>query len=353
MIPTIKEEMNSRELHLHQFTRQYLPFKNGEWSQVSGDASFRKYFRWQQKGPSKDALKSIIAVDAPPHLEDINPFIKIAQHMKLSGIDVPEILQADESQGFMLITDLGDRLLLDELNDSNVDYWYQKAIQQIYKIQDMGKISGYLLPRFSKQLMNQEMNYLPKWYLAKHLKSKPDSKTNAQLDLIFAKLVEVAQKQPQVVVHLDFHSRNLMVLKNDELGILDFQDMNYGPISYDLISLIKDCYIKWPTNKVEQWMRSYNSENERLKNISDDEFIYWADMMSLQRHIKVVGIFSRLYCRDGKKDYLVDIPNVLAYIEDTLEKHSCFRWLKSKVCKEWLPQTYIQNKKILEGENEK
>lgn len=291
---------------------------------ASADASFRRYFRITDEG------KTFIVMDAPPEKEDCQPFIHIAQLLLDRDLNVPKILQQDLEQGFLLLSDLGSTVFLSELNDDTADEMYTAAMDSLLSLQ---KNKNPDLPRYDEALLRTEMALFPDWYLEKHLKISVSDEQKNILEQTFASLVKNALEQPQVCVHRDYHSRNLMVNNDDpqQPGVIDFQDAVIGAVTYDLVSLLKDCYIKWPREKVEAWVKYFHSQAELqgiISAVSFDKFLRWFDLMGLQRHIKVAGIFSRLYHRDGKEGYLNDIPLTMDYIFEVLERYPEFKPFK-------------------------
>ncbi len=281
---------------------------------ASADASFRRYFRVQ----SGDT--SYIVMDAPPAQEDCTAFIAVSALMHERGLHVPEVLETDLQQGFLLLTDLGQRLYLAELNATRADALYGDAMQALVCLQAAGPAR---LPPYDRELLMAEMALFPDWYVARHLQHTLTGAQQAVLGETFEFLCTAALQQPQVVVHRDYHSRNLMISEPNP-GILDFQDAVMGAVTYDLVSLLRDCYIKWPAGKVDAWARQYHrmaSDAGILDGIDVDTFLRGFDLMGLQRHIKVAGIFARLNYRDGKAGYLEDIPMTLAYIREVGSKY--------------------------------
>ena len=291
---------------------------------ASADASFRRYFRISDHGCT------FIVMDAPPGKEDCKPFIYIANLFLQRGLNVPKILQQDLEQGFLLLSDLGTTVFLSELNSDTVDDMYRVAMDALLQLQQHENPD---LPVYDESLLRTEMNLFTDWYLAKHLNIRLD---NAQKDILeqnFALLVENALAQPQVCVHRDYHSRNLMINKDNprQPGVIDFQDAVIGAVTYDLVSLLKDCYIQWPREKVETWVHYFYSQalsRNIISDVSFETFLRWFDLMGLQRHIKVAGIFSRLYHRDGKDGYLNDIPLTMEYIFEVLKIYPEFKPLQ-------------------------
>ncbi|MBB71121.1 MAG: aminoglycoside phosphotransferase [Legionellales bacterium] len=286
-------------------------------TQIAGDASFRRYFRVTLPD------MSLIAMDAPTEKENSHPFVAIAEAFANQGVIVPTILQQDLTNGFLLLTDFGDDLLLSALNDESVDGYYQQAIDELLLIQQCQHFPGYSLPIFDEHLIAQELALFPDWFLRKQLKLSLSPALRDGLASAFAIICAGFLAQPRLCVHRDYHSRNLMVLADGRLGVLDFQDAVIGPVSYDLVSLLKDCYIAWPRTKVEAWVKVYYDKALNagiLTGVDFDEFLRWFDWVGIQRHIKVLGIFSRLHLRDGKPGYLEDIPLVMNYLLDGLQR---------------------------------
>ncbi len=281
---------------------------------ASSDASFRRYFRIR----AGDA--SWIGMDAPPGREDLGPFIRIARRFGALGLHVPDVLTADTEAGFALLTDLGDRPYLGELNERTADRLYGDALGALIVLQGGAFAEPDFLPPYDAARLRQEMELFPEWYLERYLGYRMTADDRGLLETCFASLVAAAQAQPQLWVHRDYHSRNLLVSERHNPGILDFQDAVLGPITYDLVSLLKDCYIAWPRARVVDWVRGYAelSRESGLHRCEDDAlFVEWFDRMGIQRHIKVAGIFARLHLRDGKPGYLRDIPLTMRYLQDT------------------------------------
>lgn len=279
---------------------------------ASADASFRRYFRVQRNNGQP---QSFIVMDAPTDREDSAPFVRVAQLLEAVGVHAPHIYQYDAVQGFMLLGDLGCRAYLDQLNPHTVDALYGDAITAIIQMQQIKAE----LPVYDETLLRTEMSLFSEWYLARHLQLELTLAQQAVLGETFSLLVDNAQQQPQAFVHRDYHSRNLMQVDENNPGVIDFQDAVFGPVSYDLVSLIKDCYIAWPRHKQLQWIEKFLVQS-RLK-IESDIFIKQLDLMGLQRHIKVCGVFSRLNYRDAKPGYMADIPRTLAYVFDVCQRY--------------------------------
>ena len=285
---------------------------------VAGDASPRRYFR-VQTGAAENNTASIIAVFSPPS-EKNQAFLSIRELFEANGIIVPRLVGADPDKGFFLLEDFGDTLLLEALRQDQASRWYPQALDILaqQRLIDRGEAR---LPPYDEALLVQEMDLFPEWFLRGLLELSDSEMTQAGLDAVWARLVSNARAQPQVVVHRDFHSRNLMCLADGALGVIDFQDAVIGPITYDLVSLLKDCYFVWPRDTQLAWLRSaYDglAAHHFATGASFADFVGWFDLMGLQRHIKVLGIFARLFLRDEKPQYLDDLPTVLAYVLATL-----------------------------------
>ena len=273
---------------------------------ASSDASFRRYFRVSQ------AELTWIVMDAPPSQEDIAPFIKVSQFLNSQSLHVPNIIAQNSKMGLLLLSDLGTQPYLDMLNNHSADNLYRDAIDSLIKIQ-CSDPTGIDLPRYDSKLLQTELNLFPEWFLERHFELSPP----AFLQPLFDTLIDNALSQPQSVVHRDYHSRNLMVDAKHNPGIIDFQDAVIGPITYDLVSLLRDCYISWPEDKLEAWIHYYFSatqQHELLPNCDITTFTRWFDLMGLQRHLKVLGIFCRLNYRDNKPNYIDDLPQTLRYV---------------------------------------
>ena len=283
---------------------------------ASGDASFRRYFRIKAAG------KSYIAMDAPPEKEDSEPFVRVAESFERIGLNVPHIYAKDLEQGFMLLEDLGARLYLDQLTPDTVDRLYGDALGALATLQACGPREG--LPLYDRDLLMREMALFRDWLLVGHLKLTLSAEERRLLDFTFDHLADNALQQPQVCVHRDYHSRNLMVSSVHNPGMLDFQDAVIGPVTYDLVSLLRDCYIAWPAERVEEWAKGYFElayQSGVLREEHEVRFLTWFDLMGVQRHLKASGIFARLNQRDGKSGYLRDIPRTLGYIDQVAGRY--------------------------------
>ena len=311
----LTDASDSRLAALTQWVVESLGFALSRIEPASADASFRRYFRI-----TRDA-DTYIVMDAPPDKEDVAPFIDIARLLAGMGLNVPIILAQDVPRGFLLLSDLGSRQYLDELEAGrDIDRLYQDALDALVTLQTTGVAQARRLPAYDAAMLLREMELMPEWFLSRHLGLNLDAGARAMLRRLFDVLIEAALAQPTTLVHRDYHSRNLLLTAQSNPGILDFQDAVFGPATYDAVSLLKDCYIAWPTPRMHGWLMQYRS---RLLAAgiacgpSAQDFVRSFDLMGLQRHVKVLGIFARLFYRDGKRGYLKDLPRVLAYVRDT------------------------------------
>lgn len=276
---------------------------------ASSDASFRRYFRVQTPG------QQFIVMDAPPDKENSEPFIRIAQLLHQSQVKVPTIFQQNLNDGFLLLEDFGSQCFLDQLNENTADVLYQSAFDALFKLQSQTPVQNAGLPHYDEALLHRELAIFDDWFLGQLL----DVQIPATIwQTVCTLLTTSALEQPFICVHRDYHSRNLMVLDQDSPGVIDFQDAVIGPVTYDLVSLLRDCYIAWPKQQVEHWLLAYFDRLQQAKLIdcSSAQFKRWFDLMGLQRHLKAIGIFSRLHLRDHKSTYLADIPRTLNYVTD-------------------------------------
>lgn len=280
---------------------------------ASSDASFRRYFRIHSGGNTH------IVMDAPPPKENVTPFVAVAKLMANAGVYTPEVRAVDVDRGFVLLGDFGHRNYLDELDEASVESLYRDAMATLLTLQQ--GISGVSsdLPAYDERLLRTELEIFREWFLTQWLGVSLSVEESAMMELAWSTLVDSALEQPRVCVHRDYHSRNLMVTGETGPGVLDFQDAVIGPITYDLASLLRDCYVAWPSARVYRWMESYRQAllaTPLLEESDADRFRRWFDLMGMQRHLKAIGIFSRLNLRDGKPGYLQDIPRTLGYVTE-------------------------------------
>ncbi|MGB7542344.1 MAG: phosphotransferase [Burkholderiales bacterium] len=301
--------------------RQWLEatLGNGDFrlARASDDASFRRYFRICRA----DARPSLIAMDAPPEKEDCRPFVHVAGLFAEAGVHVPAIHAQDPGRGFLLLSDLGDTPYLDALDSGNADRLYGDALDALLRIQLASRPGA--LPDYSRELLERELRLFPDWYVARQLERGLDARQREALEQSFSILLANNLGQPRVFVHRDYHSRNLMVCEPCP-GILDFQDAVYGPITYDLVSLLRDAYIAWEEERVIDWaVRYWDMARKAGLPVAGDFADFYRDLewMGAQRQLKVLGIFARLFYRDGKAGYLKDQPRVMRYLRRTCERY--------------------------------
>jgi len=310
--------MDKRLEALKNWVYNDLGLKGSNITPASEDASFRRYFRIRHQETS------YIVMDAPPDKEDCTPFIRLAKALSLRHLNVPRILEMDLKQGFLLISDLGEQLYLDHLDLSTADALYQDAIAALIHLQTPNNDDNTLLPPYDADLLLNEMHLFDDWFITQHLNLSLTHTQLQQIDDTYTFLANAALAQPQVWVHRDYHSRNLMITPTNNPGVIDFQDAVIGPISYDLVSLLKDCYIDWPRDRIEQWVSDYYQqacEHQIITDYSHETFLTHFDLMGVQRHLKAIGIFARLNIRDHKPGYLNDIPRCIDYIIDCCKRY--------------------------------
>lgn len=284
---------------------------------ASADASFRRYFRLRHQDGT-----SWVAMDAPPEKEDLATYLAVSRLLEGCGMHVPHLRAADTDAGFALLEDLGDTHMLTALGQgADPDRLYGEALDALAALQLRGDAASEQLPPYDREVLLREMRLLPEWYCTRHLGLALTPAENALIERTFHWLAEAALAQPQVFVHRDYHSRNLMVVADRSPGVIDFQDALRGPVGYDLASILKDCYVEWPRARVEQWLEGYRARllaggaaGRALAGESFAQFLRWFDLIGLQRHLKVLGIFARLFWRDGKAGYLGDLPRTLSYV---------------------------------------
>ncbi len=278
---------------------------------ASSDASFRRYFR----ADDEETPHSLIVMDAPPRHEDCRPFISVTGLLRDAGVHAPKILAQDVEQGFLLLEDLGNTTYLQRL-PQQADELYSDAIDALIRMQTIRA----QLPVYDEDLLQDEMQLFEQWYCNTHLGVSLSAKQQAVLHKATQQLIDSALSQPQVFVHRDYHSRNLMICDDNNPGVIDYQDAVIGPLSYDLVSLFKDCYIGWPRHRVEQWLELYWQRSGM--SASYEQLLHWFDWTGVQRHLKVLGIFARLHHRDGKAQYLDDMPLTHKYLIDACTRYA-------------------------------
>lgn len=319
--------MPQRLKQINNWLQQDLAITDYDIQPASSDASFRRYFRISSKpgnlNPYTDG-SSLIVMDAPPPQENVEPFIYVSTLLSELGLNVPVVYEKNISDGFLLLSDLGSTQYLSVLTEKNVDKLYADALEALFRLQKNGPHQSDFFPLYDRAFFQRELEIFSEWYLQKHMGLRLSQGERAIVDSCYQVLIESALEQPVVLVHRDFHSRNLMLTEPNNPGILDFQDAVIGPVSYDLVSLLKDCYIQWPVNRVEPWCLEYKQRIEDegvIEPVSNEKFLRWFDLMGMQRHLKAAGIFARLDQRDGKPDYLNDIPRTLSYVVDVSARY--------------------------------
>ncbi|MFC4819353.1 aminoglycoside phosphotransferase family protein [Dokdonella ginsengisoli] len=323
-------DSSDRHAALSHFVAEALADPVASIAPASADASFRSYWRVTLADGS-----TRIVMDAPPDKENLEPWLGIGARLHAAGLHVPEVFATDRTQGFILMEDLGARAYLPELNTATANALYADALEALLRMQTRVDPAG--LPPFDEAFLRMELGLMPEWFLQRHLGVEPSPAQRATIDAAFDTLVAAVREQPQGFMHRDYHSRNLMVVesRDSELatgdgqpqkaeallgnpGIIDFQGAVIGPITYDLASLLRDCYIAWEPERVEGWLESYRQRlvHAHLLDTHVDaaRFRRWFDLTGLQRHIKVLGLFCRLCYRDGKAQYLDDLPLVWRYV---------------------------------------
>ncbi len=301
---------------------------------ASADASFRRYFR------VRSGSGTFVAMDAPPKQEDCGPFIHVAERFAEIGLHVPELVDRNLEQGFLLMSDLGDVQYGAALNSDTVDRLYGDAMDALLTLQ-CGERDENEFPPYDGALLSRELGLFDEWLLSRHLGFHLTPTGRQSLERCYEILCQAALSQPRVWVHRDFHSRNLMVVAQGNPGVLDFQDAVVGPITYDLVSLLRDCYVRWPSARVYDWMEWHRKRllSRGVAGIDNGaEFRRWFDLMGIQRHLKASGIFARLYHRDGKSGYLRDLPRTVGYIAEVAQQYRELEPLANLVHTQALPK---------------
>jgi aminoglycoside/choline kinase family phosphotransferase len=310
-------ENDARRALLQSWLARDLGLRPQRIEPASSDASFRRYFR------VTCARGTLIAMDAPPQTEDVRPYLHVTALLEPLGIHVPHVHEADVARGFVLLEDLGGTHYLAELGGAgDAPRLYGDALCTLAQIQLRGAAAAAQLPPYDRAALARELALMPEWFLERHLALELTGAEREMIAAAFEFLIREALAQPEVFVHRDYHSRNLMVVAERNPGVIDFQDALRGPIGYDLVSLLKDCYISWPRERVLEWVSGYRSLlQSRGGPIGSGpaEFMRWFDLIGAQRHIKVLGIFARLWYRDGKPGYLRDLPLTLRYVRECCE----------------------------------
>lgn len=307
--------MTARHNRLIRWVGELLGTDTFTLEPASSDASFRRYWR------ARHADGTLILMDAPPGLEDCGRYVDLARRLRAIGLHTPEIHAEDLANGFLALSDLGDRVYLQELSTESADRLYGDALDALAAIQARGPTEG--LPVYDEPFLRRELEIFREWFLGSHLGVELSPPEQTDWDRACDVLIANALEQPQVCVHRDYHSRNLM-LTSPNPGILDFQDAVVGPVTYDLVSLLRDCYIQWEPERVTTWALGYLQLAIRsgiLPAVESERFMRWFDLMGVQRHLKACGIFARLNHRDGKPSYLGDIPRTLGYVREVSTRY--------------------------------
>lgn len=305
------------EENLRQWTLEQLQLQGSlkehdtqyHWEPLPGDAGFRQYFRIRL------APANLLVAYAPPDVLDNHAFLKVGEFFFQHGIHVPKVLAYDLGRGYFLVEDLGETLLLDHLDEDSVNTLYGEALLTLLRIQQC-PIDHSIFPRYNRERLLEELKLFSRWFVREMLGYELDDEERLIMSEAFETLLMRADEQPQVLVHRDYHSRNLVYSPNGSPGVIDFQDAVIGPFTYDLVSLLRDCYAQWPEEQVRRWALAYGNmavDAGVIPSISEQQLLHWFDLMGMQRHIKVLGIFVRLSVRDGKHRYLNDLPLVLQY----------------------------------------
>ncbi len=309
--------MHTRQNELNKWLKNTLENKPFTLAPLAGDASFRQYYRLYCDE------RSYVVMDAPPDKEAIDPFIKIGNLLAINGVHTPAILAAELTQGFILLEDLGDQMLLGALSHANANDLYTAAMTTLLRIQQC-PTNLPQLPDFDSAYMLKELALFHEWFLKAYLELILTTKEELLLVETFDWLTAQISTQPQLFIHRDYHSRNLMLVNpknSNDIGVIDFQDAMRGPITYDLVSLLKDCYVQWPREQVIQWLTYFYNNLPTTHSWTLMDFIRAFDLCGLQRHLKVLGIFCRLHLRDHKAAYLRDLPLTFNYVNACTESY--------------------------------
>ncbi len=294
---------------------------------ASADASFRRYFRYDVVPALQAKLgATLIAMDAPPERENVPAFIHVQGLLLEAGVTVPAIVARDVDQGFLLLSDLGSTTYLQRLTIDNAPFMYSDAVDALIAFQLASQPD--VLPEYDRAFVTRELNLFPEWFVSKHLGVTMTPEQQQQLDAVFEAIIANVLAQQQVYMHRDFHSRNLMFLEHGNPGVLDFQDAVYGPVTYDLASLLRDAYVQWDEEVVLDWVVRYWQAAKKVGlpvNPDIDTFYRDFEFMALQRHLKILGIFCRLNYRDGKSHYLADLPTVTDYVRKTCNRYGALK----------------------------
>tara|TARA_R110000744_G_scaffold71595_8_gene144364 strand:- start:1195 stop:2196 length:1002 start_codon:yes stop_codon:yes gene_type:complete len=325
---------NLRTTALLHWLERHFSAENINLKALTGDAGFRRYFRFEYQN------QSYIAVDAPVKFSNNQAFVDVQQILQGVGVNVPNILAVDLNQGFLCLSDFGHTVLSDRLSNENMQLHYTQAIVELSKMLKCQTALVAGLPYYDEKFIETELAIFSDWLLEKHLGIYLTGDEKAALNECFETLISAIVEQPKVFMHRDYHSRNIMLLDDGELGIIDFQDAVQGPVIYDLVSLLRDCYVRWPNELITPLMEAYRQQVENAfpeENLTKEKWQYWFDLTGLQRHIKASGIFARLHHRDNKSGYLADIPLTLGYIQDVSAQYDKLSFLHELITKRVIP----------------
>jgi aminoglycoside/choline kinase family phosphotransferase len=326
---------------LCSWLEQDLGWHDFRLAPASADASFRRYFRVTRAG------ETFVVMDAPPGHEDVAPYLRVAAMLAQIGVHAPAVLERNDLQGFVLLADLGSTTYLAALADrTRAGVLYRDALSALTRIQSRGAAYAEQLPPYDERLLRFEMSLFTDWLLGRHLQLELSPAEWADLRSVLDGLVSNALEQPRVFVHRDYHSRNLMVCADRNPGILDFQDAVRGPLTYDLVSLLRDCYLEWPLEQVREWaleQRDMAAASGVAVGADPAQFLRWFDLMGVQRHLKASGIFARLWHRDGKPGYLPDVPRTLGYVVRACADHAELDSLGTLVAERVLPAVLAES----------
>lgn len=345
---------DSRLDHVRKWLADDLGLRVVRLELAFADASFRRYFRaWLPDGSTR------IVMDAPPQHEDLASYLRICGLLEQCSVHVPHVHAHDTMRGLALLEDLGSTHMLTALQSGvDPDTLYKAALDELAALQLRGEAASYQLPSYSRSVLLREMRLLPEWFCQRHLGFEPDAVEARLLEETFEFLVVEALEQPQVFVHRDYHSRNLMIVPERSPGVIDFQDALRGPVAYDLVSILKDCYITWPRARVTAWVERFRQRlldggaaGIALAGPSREQFLRWFDLIGLQRHLKVLGIFARLNHRDGKSGYLADLPRTLQYVREVASAFPELRGFSAFVERRLVPGLPAANERALAAVN--